>query len=209
MPHGLAIMEDPVTWSQWWAIMGRRPDAMSPDTLRSPADTMPVTYVSRADCEEFALRLAAKLSSLRPGVDLPPPRLMSDQEWTLACACGPLPAGRRSSFILHVDDAVFRWSSSGRSRKNNPSEPQQVSHPHNRTNAWGLRGMQGNVRELAWHHQQASRYVAMNGGFRSEVQELRPDHSVQFHGPSEDVGFRLVRALMPDEAATFEGGFQA
>lgn len=210
LAHGLAIMEDPVIWSQWWAIMGRRPADMPTQALRIPMDNVPVTGVSRADGEEFAARLTARLAGQPPGCGVLPLRLPSDLEWTLACACGPVAMAGRSNSDVGVGDAVFRWSSlgQGHASKNNPAAPQEVSHRLNRRNAWGLRGMHGNVRELAWHHRQASRTLSMGGGWRSEVPFLRPDHSSQFAEPEDDVGFRLVRSLMPGEAAILEGRLQ-
>lgn len=204
--QGLAIMEDPVTWSQWWAAMGQRPAAMPAASSRSVGDSVPVTWVSRADCEAFAARLTARLAgTLRLGRSQPL-RLPSNQEWTLACACGPVAPVQRSAGSLTATEAVFRWSSLGHARKNNPSTPQPVAHPLHRPNAWGVRGMHGNVRELAWHHRDAARCLAMGGSFLSEVQDLRPDHSVQFSAPCEDVGFRLVRLLQPGEASVLVEG---
>jgi formylglycine-generating enzyme required for sulfatase activity len=149
------------------------------------------------------------MSGLSQVVAMSPLCLVSDREWTLACACGPLPDAGRSFPAVQVEDAVFRWSTLGRASRNNPAAPQHVGHPHHRPNAWGLRGMQGNVRELAWHHLQRARTVAMGGGFRSGPQELRPDHSIACAGPADDVGFRLVRELQPGEAAILDKEFQA
>ena len=209
LSHGVAIMEDPVTWSQWWATLGQRPAAMPAATRRNPNDSMPVTWVSRTECEDFALRLTDRLAGLHQQGGLQPLRLMSDQEWTLVCACGPGARLGRSDFGVKVTAAVFRWSSQGYARNNNPAAPQSVSHEHNRHNVWGVRGMQGNVRELAWHHEQASEARAMGGGFRSEVAELRPDHSIRFSSPCEDVGFRLICLLQPGESSLlFSGSHQ-
>lgn len=187
----LAVMRDPVTWAQWELLMGRRPQR-APAQWRVQANA-PVTWLSR----EEALLLAQRLTQWwreRLGWEVPALRLPTPSEWLALRQAAPV--GRK----LRAEDAVFRWSELGHRQADNPATPQTVEHGLNHRNALGLRGLLGNVREMAEAPGDARRTLGMGGGYESSPAELWTDHPMDMStGVSHDLGVRLVRPLARHE----------
>jgi formylglycine-generating enzyme required for sulfatase activity len=136
-----------VTRAQWYAVMGSLPDEIAEEG----PDTRPISYISWADAQDFI----SMLNNLGQGTF----RLPSEAEWEYACR-----AGTRTRFYFGNSDCDpkcyfaecpcqlddYAWWGGLEGQFYGP-EPVSQKLP----NAWGLRDMHGNVRELCqddWHH---------------------------------------------------------
>jgi hypothetical protein len=207
---GLAVAVDPITITQFFALA---PSDELRNAIRSrfttpPDDAWPITLVSRAQCDKWLTTLNARLrQELRP--DWPLYRLLTDSEWTYACACGldvPYVIGDRVIRKLDRGHAVFRYSEIDRGVRyvpaDNPRSPAPVHDARNQTNSFGLRGMHGNIRELVTDAGLPALSRLMGGGFQSGPVMLDARYKGTTSGhPEADVGFRVARPLWPEEFA--------
>lgn len=113
----------PVTQSQWYSVMLRRPSQF-------PGDDNPVETVSWYDCQEFCTKLT-KLTGK-------PVRLPTEAQWEYACR-----AGSTTDFALGDGKEVMTqmgWCFSNSERRTQPVKQKKP-------NKWGLFDMHGNVWE--------------------------------------------------------------
>jgi formylglycine-generating enzyme required for sulfatase activity len=119
---------EPVTQGQWHAVMGSQPS-------RFAGDDRPVECVSWEDCREFCENLSLKTGLGREGPS--PYRLPTEAEWEYACR-----AGTSGAYFFGETLATTQanYHSNGRPRETAPASRLAA-------NAWGLRGLHGNVFE--------------------------------------------------------------
>src|SRR5262249_51358281 len=151
----LAVSVDPVTVGQFLALTKgedlRAATGMSRRSGAAQDDCLPITQISRADCDVWLEKFNAALRQAL-GSNWPLYRLLNNSEWTYACTCG-LHArhviGDRGVRALDRSQAVFRYSDieGGRryGQQHNPRRPAPVQDPRNQLNYFGLRGMHGNI----------------------------------------------------------------
>ena len=209
----LAVAVDPVTVAQFLALTpGEDLRQVSPARPRpqheaQPQADAPVTWVTRPVCQQWLARFNAALRRAC-GPAWPEYRLLTNDEWSYACTCGlhaHYVIGTVALRSLGHDDAVFRYSEIDDGRRYppdaNPRAPAAVHDGRNKVNHFGLRGMHGNVRELATTT--TAQTLLMGGGFRSGPAKLRAgsfDNATP-DVPQADVGFRIARALRLGELA--------
>ncbi len=142
------MSRDPVTWGQWlWLYKQGNTDLHLPE-LESHA-SCPAVDVRWHDAVAYCERLS-KLTGATY-------RLPSEAEWEYVCR-----SGQESAFAMgdtiNPMQAIYRWETSYRNSSteaDRKSRPQSVDHPRNYVNAFGVRGMHGNVWEWVadgwWH----------------------------------------------------------
>lgn len=202
-PKRLAVGRDPVTVAQWLGVIGSLPPALQGT---KPALSAPITAVDLSMCQQFAQQLTARARS-RLGPDLPPFRLLQTEEWVALCQAGA--PGRRcgkgqSCGAPTPDSAVFRWSDLGLGipRRQNPCQPLPVHDARNATNALGLRGLRGNVREWTTLAQGRNSGRLVGGSYLSPPDELSCAYWFDPKPSSHrlaDVGFRIARPAAAEE----------
>jgi uncharacterized protein (TIGR02996 family) len=136
LTRGFFMGAEAVTQAQWRAVCGSNPS-------RFQGDDRPVECVSWADCQEFCEKLSRKSGLGAEGGY--PYRLPSEAEWEYACRAGTTTAFFFGD-LLSTDQANYHTN-----YRHGPNRGafQEGTWAVGRfpPNAWGLRGMHGNVFE--------------------------------------------------------------
>lgn len=170
-----------VTQAEWKAVMEYNPSQFQDDPY------MPVTNITVDNCQEFIKKLNALV-----GNNLY--RLPSEEEWEYACRAG-------SSTEFYFGNSPDQLQSYG---WNGVDKPRPVGKLL--PNAWGLYDMHGNVSELCVNYlfqssneQPGIEIVSRGGDYQYApmyCESAARSTEVTLYGV---IGFRLARALIPEE----------
>ncbi|PWF55733.1 hypothetical protein C7C56_000340 [Massilia glaciei] len=207
----IAVSVDPVTVAQFQHFLRERGARHRAAYVTLPPDKaqLPMTNVTRADCQEWLDWLNDRLlGHFSNGQRISPYRLLTEEEWRFCCACGTdarFMIGARSASDIARGGAIYKFNESNiAGQRWHDSEmkigPQPVGHAWNRINAFNLRGMHGNVWELVTADGGAATQVK-GGSYLSPPRELDASYarSVAAKDARSDIGFRICRNLFPIE----------
>jgi len=192
----LVVMVDPITWRDWFELVGRKPLAFAKRAADWFDDDRPATCLSAQEVQELIEALNQVRLAERSRASSAAFRLMTIDEWLHIRGAARFGA---NGVLPDAEQAVFRWSEDKRSKATNPVRPTLVTHDSNQFNEWGLRGCFGNVRELVLKDEARQQFGAMGGGFDASPADLVSTVCRDVAHRSDDVGVRLARPLLPSE----------
>lgn len=209
LPDDLAVGRDPVTVLEFAAFVAALPARRRKPYWVIPVNdaSLPITHVTRQDAEAYVQWLTAEIARPRAWA---PFRLLTAVEWEIACRAG---SARDYCLQTPMDDitrahAIYRSSQRNRAglhwgRLLDMVAPAPVDHPHNQINPYGLRGMHGNVWEMASRRDDPARTEIRGGCFASPPWDLTAHHaeSIADSHESSCIGFRICRTLDPKESS--------
>ena len=207
LKEALAVGRDPVTVAEF-AAFATDPSAdqvrLRRWRLTSDRARHPMTGVTRAEADAYACWLTARVAKPRGWSAF---RILTADEWEICCRAGGTGdyAFDRPMNDVSKSLAIYRWSERNKAGDRWPPglnlvEPASIDSPGNRFNAFGLRGMHGNVWEIVSSVNNPSRSQLRGGCFASPPRELAAHFPVKIPAAheSEHTGFRICRTLEPD-----------
>jgi hypothetical protein len=203
----IAVSKDPITVEQFAALKMKMPVKTVSRMLTEDNGLVPMTSITRQQCNEWLRHVNESLKALYPNSTIPPYRLLTELEWSYCCLCG----GNGNYFVdsnlvgqLTKGDAIYQFAEANfDGERYDPrhviTTPRKVCHEYNKQNTFKLRGMHGNVWEMVCDQNDESLTKLKGGSYSSPPQELSARYSKPMRSAGRDIGFRVCRNLSINE----------